>query len=77
MDNFSNINLPFPFPDPVQEFSVETSSLGAQAGLHICARVEVVTKSGTNQFHGDAFEFVRNGDFNARDFFAAIQDTLN
>ena len=76
MDNFSNINLPFPFPDAIQEFSVETSSVTAQAGLHPGAQVEVVTKSGTNQFHGDAFEFVRNGDANARDFFAATQDTL-
>ena len=76
MDNFSNINLPFPFPDAIQEFSVETSSLTAQAGLHPGAQVEVVTRSGTNQFHGDAFEFVRNGVFNARDFFAATQDTL-
>jgi len=76
MDNFSNINLPFPFPDAIQEFSVQTSSLTAQWGLHPGAQVEVVTKSGTNQIHGDAFEFVRNGDFNARDFFAAEQDTL-
>ncbi|MGH9430440.1 MAG: carboxypeptidase regulatory-like domain-containing protein [Terriglobia bacterium] len=76
MDNFSNINLPFPFPDAIQEFSVETGSITAQAGLHPGAQVEVVTKSGTNQFHGDAFEFVRNGDFNARDFFAPTQDTL-
>lgn len=76
MDNFSNINLPFPFPDAIQEFSVETSSLSAQAGLHPGAQVEVVTKSGTNQLHGDAFEFLRNGDVNARDFFAATQDTL-
>ncbi len=76
MDNFSNINLPFPFPDAIQEFSVETSSLTAEAGLHPGAQVEVVTKSGTNQFHGDAFEFLRNGDANARDFFAATQDTL-
>ena len=76
MDNFSNINLPFPFPDAIQEFSVQTSSLSAQWGLHPGAQVEVVTKSGTNQIHGDAFEFVRNGDFNARDFFAATQDTL-
>jgi hypothetical protein len=76
MDNFSNINLPFPFPDAIQEFSVETSSLSAQWGLHTGAQVDVVTKSGTNQFHGDAFEFVRNGDANARDFFAATQDTL-
>jgi hypothetical protein len=76
MDNFSNINLPLPFPDAIQEFSVETSSLTAQWGLHTGAQVDVITKSGTNQFHGDAFEFVRNGDFNARDFFAPTQDTL-
>jgi hypothetical protein len=76
MDNFSNINLPFPFPDAIQEFSVQTSSLSAQSGLHPGAQVDVVTKSGTNRFHGDAFEFVRNGDFNARDFFASTQDTL-
>ena len=76
MDNFSNINLPFPFPDALQEFSVQTSSLTSQWGLHPGAQVEVVTKSGTNKIHGDAFEFVRNGIFNARDFYAASQDTL-
>src|ERR1039458_1788596 len=68
MDNFSNVNLPFPFPDALQEFSAQTNSLTAQWGLHTGAQVDVVTKSGTNKFHGDAFEFVRNGDFNARDF---------
>jgi Carboxypeptidase regulatory-like domain len=76
MDNFSNINLPFPFPDAIQEFSVQTGSLSAQWGLHPGAQVEVVTKSGTNQIHGDGFEFVRNGDFNARDFFASEHDSL-
>ncbi len=76
MDAFSNINLPFPFPDALQEFSVETSTLSARYGVHPGAVVNAVTKSGTNQFRGDAFEFVRNGIFNARDFFAAKQDTL-
>jgi len=71
MDNFSNINLPFPFPDAIQEFSVQTGSISAKSGLHPGAQVDVVTKSGTNQFHGDAFEFLRNGDLNARNFFAA------
>src|SRR5579863_4471464 len=76
MDTFSNVNLPFPFPDAIQEFSVQTSSLAAQYGLHAGAVVNVVTKSGTNEFHRDAFEFVRNGDFNARDFYAPTTDSL-
>jgi hypothetical protein len=75
-DTFSNVNLPFPFPDALQEFSVETNGLSAQFGIHPGSVVNVITKAGTNQFHGDLFEFVRNGDFNARNFFAASQDTL-
>lgn len=75
-DDFSNVNLPFPFPDAIQEFSVQTSALSARYGMHPGAVVNAVIKSGTNQFHGDLFEFVRNGVFNARDFFAATQDTL-
>lgn len=76
MDAFSWVNMPYPFPDAIQEFSVETSSLSARYGFQGGATVNAVTKSGTNQFHGDAFEFVRNGAFNARDFFAATQDSL-
>jgi hypothetical protein len=75
-DMFSNINLPFPFPDAIQEFSVQTGTLSARYGQHPGAVVNVITKSGTNAFHGDAFEFVRNGAFDARDYFAATQDTL-
>src|SRR5208337_4941152 len=76
MDAFSWVNMPYPFPDAIQEFSVETSSLAARYGFQGGATVNAVTKSGTNQFHGDAFEFVRNGDFDARDSYAATQDTL-
>jgi Carboxypeptidase regulatory-like domain len=75
-DSHSDVNLPFPFPDALQEFNVETGTLSGRNGLQSGALVNVVTKSGTNQFHGDAFEFVRNGDFNARNFFAPKQDTL-
>lgn len=65
-DSFSNVNLPIPFPDAVQEFSVQTNALQAQFGLHPGGVVNVVTKSGTNGFHGDLFEFFRNYAMNAR-----------
>jgi hypothetical protein len=64
-DTFSNVNLPFPFPDALEEFSVETSALPPRNGLHPGGVVNLVTKSGTNQIHGDAFEFYRDGVFNA------------
>jgi outer membrane receptor protein involved in Fe transport len=76
-DVFTNVNQPFPFPDALQEFSVETSVTSASHGLHPGATVNVVTKSGTNRFHGDLFEFIRNGAFNARNYFAASRDTLH
>jgi hypothetical protein len=73
---FDATNLPFPFPDALEEFKVETSTLTAQNGIHSAAAINAVVKSGTNAFHGDAFEFLRNGDLNARNFFAATRDTL-
>ena len=75
-DAYNSLNLPLPFPDALQEFKVESNALPAQYGVHASANVNVVTKSGTNNFHGDAFEFLRNGIFNARDFFAPNRDTL-
>lgn len=75
-DAANNLNLPLPFPDALQEFKVETSALPAQYGYHSAAAVNAVTKSGTNEFHGDLFEFLRNGDLNARDYFATARDTL-
>ena len=75
-DLMSNVNLPFPFPDALQEFSVQTNSFDAQYGNNAGAVVNVVTKSGTNQWHGDLFEFVRNGAFNARNYFAPTVDPL-
>ena len=65
-DSFSNVNLPIPFPDAVQEFNVQTNALQAQYGLHPAGVVNVVTKSGSNSFHGDVFDFLRNYDLNAR-----------
>src|SRR5260370_16029823 len=76
MESCSNINAPFPFPDALQEFSVQTSNYSAEYGQNAGGVVNVVTKSGTNMLHGDAFEFDRNAVFNARNFFAARRDQL-
>jgi hypothetical protein len=73
-DPATNLNLPVPFPDALQEFKVEGSSLAARFGQHASAAVSLVTKSGTNQFHWVAFEFVRKRDFNARNYFALDRD---
>ena len=66
MDMRTNVGLPLPFPDALQEFKVETSTLPANYGSHPGGAVNAVTKSGTNGFHGDLFEFLRNGDMDAR-----------
>jgi hypothetical protein len=75
-DIYTNVNQPFPFPDALQEFSVQTSNYAAKFGGNAGGVVNVVTKSGTNEFHGSLFEFVRNAEFNARNFFAAKRDLL-
>jgi hypothetical protein len=67
-----NLNLPFPFPDALQEFSVATSGLAAQNGMHSGASVNAVTKSGTNRFSGNMFEFLRDRRFNSIDPFSPV-----
>ncbi len=76
VDGYTNVNMPFPFPDALQEFSVQTSNYTAEYGGNAGGVVNVVTKSGTNGYHGDAFGFLRNGVFNARNYFAAKVDPL-
>ena len=76
-DYQTNVNLPFPFPDAVSQFSVETSALGAQSGLHPGGLVNVVTRSGSNQWHGSVFEFIRNNFIDATNFFSSTKDTLH
>lgn len=69
-DYMANGNLPFPFPDAVSQFSVEAAGLSAQNGQHTGGLVNVVTRSGTNTFHGSAFEFIRNNYLDATNFFS-------
>ncbi len=76
-DYMTNVNLPFPFPDAVNQFSVESTAMGAQSGLHPGGEVNVVTQSGTNQFHGDAFEYIRNNYIDATNFFSSQPDQLH
>jgi hypothetical protein len=76
MDPRTNVGLPLPFPDALQEFKLETSTLPASYGNHPGGAVSVVTRSGSNAIHGDAFEFLRNYVMNARNFFAPVRDSL-
>src|SRR5580704_7841325 len=62
-------NTPLPSPDVIQEFKVQTSLYDASQGRNGGGMVNAVLKSGTNQWHGDAFEFFRNDVLNANDFF--------
>lgn len=60
-----------PNPDAISEFKIQTSSYDAGYGRNPGANVNVITKSGTNNFHGSAFEFFRNTALNANDWFLA------
>lgn len=75
-DEYTNVNAPFPFPDALQEFSVQTSNYSAEYGQNAGGVINIITKSGANEVHGDAFGFLRNAVFNARNFFAAQTDQL-
>ena len=75
-DTYINISLPFPNPDAVQEFNVQTSNFTAEYGNASGAIVNIVTKSGTNSLHGSLFHFLRNGSLNSRQFFGTEQDKL-
>jgi outer membrane receptor protein involved in Fe transport len=66
---FGVVQIPIPNPDTIQEFKVQTGEYDASFGRNAGANVNVVTKSGGNQFHGSAFEFLRNDIFNANNFF--------
>lgn len=76
MDQYYNVNVPFPFPDALQEFSVQTNDYSTRYGENAGGVVNVVTKSGTNQWHGDVFEFVKNPAFDSRNFFSLDRDQL-
>jgi hypothetical protein len=63
------VGIAIPSPDAIAEFKVQTSTFDASYGRNPGANVNVITKSGTNNFHGSLFEFFRNEDLNATSFF--------
>ncbi len=69
-DPYFNTPSVFPSPDALEEFSLQTSSYGAEKGRNAGALMNAVTKSGTNEFHGTVFEFLRHEALNARNFFS-------
>jgi hypothetical protein len=72
VDEYTNVNAPFPMPDAVQEFSVQTSNYSAEYGQNAGGVVNIITKRGGNQYHGDLFEYVRNRVFNAANYFSYV-----
>jgi len=76
MDNYMGLTAPFPNADATQEFRVITNNFNTLYGFAPGAVVSVETKSGSNSFHGGAFEFLRNKDLNASNYFTGTVDPL-
>ena len=76
MDTSLDLAMPFPNADATQEFRVITNNFDAQYGSSPGAVVSIQTRSGANQLHGGIFEFIRNNDLNAANYFTHAVDTL-
>jgi hypothetical protein len=66
-----NTGMNYPPPDAIQEFRLLTSNFDAEFGRNSGSQAMVVARAGTNDIHGDVWEFLRNNDLNARNFFAS------
>jgi len=75
-DSYFQQNQPFPFPDALQEFSIQTSNYSAAQGASAGAVVNAVTRSGTNNLHGGSFVYLRDRTFNSKNFFLPERDYL-
>lgn len=73
MTGLRNTGNILPNPDAIQEFRVQTNSYNAEFGRFASGVINVLTKSGTNQFHGSVFEYVRNTVFNANDWGSTLE----
>jgi len=83
LDGFDNNDpttgetMTFPTVDAIQEFAIEGANYGADVGFASGGIVTLVTKSGTSEYHGSLFEFVRNTSLNGRNFFALTPPPLH
>jgi len=71
-----NTGINFPPPDAIQEVRIQTHNFSAEYGRNPGSQVNVVSKTGTNEFHGAAWEFLRNDALNARNFFSPSVPSL-
>jgi hypothetical protein len=76
-DSFVNLPTVQPSPDSVEEFRILTNSFDAEYGRNSGSVVNVVTKSGSNQFHGNVYEFFRNKVLNSRGYFDTTKAAYN
>ena len=75
MDTYLGTNSPTPNPDATAEFRLITNNFSAAYGFSTGGVVSMATRSGSNQWHGGLFEFMRNGDFDADNWYSRVQDT--
>lgn len=76
IDTYLLLVAPFPNADSTQEFRVISNNFSVRYGFSPGAVISIETKSGTNSFHGGAFEFLRNGALNAGNYFTGVADPL-
>jgi hypothetical protein len=83
LDNNDNSELTsgglaiFPTIDSIDEFKVLTYNYSAEYGTHAGPTVLITTKSGSNKWHGNLYEYLRNTDFDAKSYFAASKEQFN